>query len=374
MKTKQIIRCVLASTCFISLALGPAVFGQGALTPPGAPSPTMKTLQQVEPRTPISALPFVITNAGSYYLTTNVIAIASNPGITIYTNNVTLDLSGFTVQGVPTAGTAVYMPNACTNVTVRNGAITGWANNGVYGLSVYNLVCERLTISGIANYGIYCGGGGTLQDCLVQNGTIGIYMTNGTVSACTVKSSSSVGISAWSSTVSACTVQSSGTEGIYANYSVVSGCNVSGWFYDIYAVHSSVSGCTVSGGSNGIEAEASSVSGCLVQGCFYSGIYIDYPGCQIIGNNCIGNNTSVSTYDAGILVNDNNNRIENNHVTGSGYAGIRLYGSYTGNIIIRNTVSGSGSNYITNSTSAFGPIITAVGTITNLNPWANFSY
>ena len=29
------------------------VFAQGSLTPPGAPAPTMKTLAQIEPRTPI---------------------------------------------------------------------------------------------------------------------------------------------------------------------------------------------------------------------------------------------------------------------------------------------------------------------------------
>ena len=45
-----------------------------------------------------------------------------------------------------------------------------------------------------------------------------------------------------------------------------------------------------------------------------------------------------------------------------------------GNVVIRNTVNASGSNYLTNSASAFGPIITTSGTITNLNPWANFSY
>ena len=45
---------------------------QGGLTPPGAPAPTMKSLAQIEPRTPISSVPFTISTAGSYYLTTNV--------------------------------------------------------------------------------------------------------------------------------------------------------------------------------------------------------------------------------------------------------------------------------------------------------------
>jgi len=33
---------------------------QGPLTPSGAPEPTMNTLGQVEPRTPISSLPYTI--------------------------------------------------------------------------------------------------------------------------------------------------------------------------------------------------------------------------------------------------------------------------------------------------------------------------
>src|ERR1700733_5595894 len=74
-------------------------FAQGSLTPPGAPAPTMLTLSQVEPRTPISTAPYFITLPGSYYLTTNLMISSGNNAIVIETNNVTIDLNGFTIFG-----------------------------------------------------------------------------------------------------------------------------------------------------------------------------------------------------------------------------------------------------------------------------------
>src|SRR5438445_13129756 len=76
---------------------------QGSLTPPGAPAATMKTLSQVEPRTPISSVPFAITNSGSYYLTTNLTGTGGGAAISITTSNVTLDLNGFTLAGLGTS-------------------------------------------------------------------------------------------------------------------------------------------------------------------------------------------------------------------------------------------------------------------------------
>ncbi|MDQ6631548.1 MAG: right-handed parallel beta-helix repeat-containing protein, partial [Verrucomicrobiota bacterium] len=123
----------------------------------------------------------------------------------------------------------------------------------------------------------------------------------------------------------------------------------------------------------GISALSSTVSGCLVQSSAVSGIFVFGPGSQIIGNTCIGNNTSLSASDAGIYINDSNNRIEGNHVTASGSAGIRVNDSFfTNNVVIKNTVAGNGANnYLGTNFNDFGPIGTAAA---STSPWANISH
>ena len=83
--------------------------GQGALTPPGAPAPTMRSLDQVYGRTDArTALTnsgaVTISQPGSYYLTTN-LTVSSGSAITIATNGVTLDLNGFTIRSTEASPT-----------------------------------------------------------------------------------------------------------------------------------------------------------------------------------------------------------------------------------------------------------------------------
>jgi hypothetical protein len=170
------------------LVTAPRVFPQGSLTPPGAPAPTMKTLAQIEPRTPISSVPLTINSSGSYYLTQNV-SVSTGNAIDIEADNVTLDLNGFTISSTasPSGGTAINLIGR--NVTILNGLIKSGAtvSGGVYSgtgfrYGIYdvfvgdaapsNLRVSSVSVSGVLGLGIYLGSSSIVQSCKVD--TVGI--------------------------------------------------------------------------------------------------------------------------------------------------------------------------------------------------------
>jgi hypothetical protein len=78
-------------TILSAAAVAAEVLAQGPLTPPGAPAPVMKTLEPIEPRIPVSSLPFTISQPGGYYLAGNLqYTAATGDAITIASNDVTL--------------------------------------------------------------------------------------------------------------------------------------------------------------------------------------------------------------------------------------------------------------------------------------------
>jgi hypothetical protein len=145
MKTKLLITglTVLAlSTLNSQLS---TAFAQGSLTPPGQPAPTMKSADQIEPRTIVNAVNtpgdatslFIIRQPGSYYLTTN-LTVSTGDGIDINTNNVTLDLNGFTIASTAASatGNGILLASGLSDITIYNGHIRGGVTNngsGVYG-------------------------------------------------------------------------------------------------------------------------------------------------------------------------------------------------------------------------------------------------
>lgn len=155
-----------ASALLLGLAalLLPASFlpAQGPLAPTGGPAPTGRTLEQIEPRTPIPAsgpFPYVITQKGSYYLTGNV-SVATGNAIVIQSSDVNLDLSGFTISSTSAtlSGRAVLLDSgAANNIAIANGFIRG--------TTTYNSISNAYSGGGFGT-----GVGTTFQGSLGPNG------------------------------------------------------------------------------------------------------------------------------------------------------------------------------------------------------------
>jgi hypothetical protein len=181
MKAPQafIISTVLSAVLCGACLLPQAAFCQGNLTPPGLPAPTMKTLAQVEPRTPISTLPYTISTGGSYYLVSNLVGVASQNGILIQADNVTVDLNGFALIGVGGSLHGITVTSAQQqNLAIYNGTVRGWGGNGIDAGNASNAQYERLRLAGNTGDGLVIGSSAITHDCVAaSNGGSGLHVT-----------------------------------------------------------------------------------------------------------------------------------------------------------------------------------------------------
>jgi hypothetical protein len=222
MRSHQFLRLILLG--FVAIASAHHAFAQGSLTPPGAPAPTMKTLDQLyskmDARTAITSIGAATISApGSYYLTTN-ITVSSGNGVNITVPNVTLDLNGFTISSTSAtpSGSGVAIQSGATDVTVLNGHIKGTFVNaggnfsgggffsGINGSS-QNVRVTGVSVTACTNYGIslLTSQSTIIESCAVQGiGGTGLYAAN--VSHSTAYQCSGTAILA--DTVSDCFAQS----------------------------------------------------------------------------------------------------------------------------------------------------------------------
>jgi len=181
---------VLLLAAVLAMGILRDVVAQGSFTPPpGAPGPVMRSLDQVEARTPITNTTSLVTisQPGSYYLTGN-LTVSTGNGIVIATNGVTLDLNGFTIRSTsPTPSGSGVLISDVINVLIKNGFIQGTVtNNGsnVYsgggfnegilaiGVNAANITVASVSVVGCWSAGIELGAGGARQflaeSCLVR--------------------------------------------------------------------------------------------------------------------------------------------------------------------------------------------------------------
>ncbi|TVQ59993.1 MAG: right-handed parallel beta-helix repeat-containing protein [Phycisphaerales bacterium] len=350
----------------------------GDLNPPAGPiSPTMKTLDEIEPRTAINAQNtpgdtdclYRISQPGSYYVTENLHGESGKSGICIDSENVKVDLMGFSIVGAPGSLYGVFVRSFRRSIRLHNGSVEQWGLDGVNlvdgDLSGVNHEVDAVFVSQNNGRGIRVGANSVIQNCIAfNNGTIGISGgVNAIISHCVARTSGNVGIAGGAGgTMMHCAAEQNASHGLFtSNSGLVLHCN------------------SLNNEGNGIHVGvASMVSHCTAAGNTISGIRLN--GRSIALNNVCQSNNAVGD-GAGILISNARNRVEGNNCVLNG-VGIRA--TTGGHFIARNTCSGNVVNWdiaannaclVVNATlgSAFAGNAGGVST-GSTDPNANYTY
>ena len=410
-----------------------SAFAQGSMTPPpGPPAPTMKSLDQVEPRKPIGPATSTVTinTPGSYYLTGDIVISTGNSAVVVSSGDVTLDLNGFSIRKIAGtssgAGISVAGPadNSARTITIRNGHISGVFDLGVSMARAHNVTIEDLAIQGMVSVGISVSAvtlstnNLIVRRCRILGDVVDRLpsppLTSMTSSAidvrfamaplienCVIANVAGDGIrlltansgdTTSSGIIRGCVISRCGGNGIDADTNtstprgvLVEKCTVDQCGGDGISILGSarIIDCTaVNNTGNGIEcmSRQALITGCVAENNLANGIEVG-SNSRVINNACNGNGNGASD-GAGILVLGSDCHIEGNTVTDAD-RGIDVDG--TGNLIIKNAASGNTTNYDIVANNKVGVIVSAPNSIAisgstggagvgTTDPWANISY
>jgi Right handed beta helix region len=387
--------------------------------PPGPVGPTMKTLVEIEPRVAVQSLPgsatalHVISEPGSYYLTGNITGVAGKHGLAIAADDVTVDLNGFALVGVPDSLSGINVSAVRVNVAIHGGTIRNWGGKGVDFSQVTNAVLRDLRIMNNGGMALHAGGSAVVEGCVATGNVDGIRVgdasrvagstanNNGngngiiaglssTITNCTARGNGDGIVAEKRSTIRGCTSSGNIAVGIRANDGcTVVGCTVSSNQVGIVAQKSvTISTCTatdnagngISAGNgstitqctagfnrdNGIALENSgSITGCTVHGNHFDGIAVN-SGVRVVGNTC-DTNANVGT-GAGIHATSDENLIQGNNLSNNRRG---IWSVAGGNLIVKNNAIGNlSANYDLHAADVVGTI---TSNPTTANAWANLS-
>ncbi len=331
----------------------------------------MKTLDQVEARIIVNAAntpgdatsSFVISQPGSYYLTGNLTVSTTKHGISIETDNVTLDLNGFAIisNAASGSGIGVNVPTGRVNLCVRNGTIRGWRSHGVGAINASSSILERLRAINNTGNGLMISNESAVRDCVMTgNGGDGLFSGDRVlVSGCVADINSGSGLNLRDDVhVTDCLV----SRGFGATAGILVG------------TRSTVSRCTANrNAGNGIQTgQETTVADCVAS--FNGSHGIVGPGlCNIVRNNCTSNLAS------GIVVTGGGGRIDGNNCWNNLSFGFSL--GPLANLVIRNSAGGQGSNNYkfggSSSLSGWAQFIDPLilgSLFPSDQPWANFTF
>ena len=310
---------------------------------------------QDEVRTPISSLPFTISQPGSYYLTGNLDGSAG--GIDITADDVTLDLMGFTIDGGGSVTDYGINFSGSSNVNIRNGTVKGFGYAGIYQGNFGPHYATVMDVQALGN--------GTLGIASTYSGIL-LNSSNSHVERCTAGDNGGHGIYAYYSSklINNTAYNNSGAYGIYgslgASLSGNTAYNNSG--IGIYGSDgASLSGNTAynNGGSGIYGSLGASLSGNTAYNNGY-GIHGSY-GASLIGNN-VYYNQNWGIYCAGSNLIKDNTIYYNNRANTAGQAGLYVYAdsrvagntldsNFQNNIYVSSSDNILKDNHVTDSTN-----------------------
>lgn len=364
------------------LAFAVSLSAQGPLTPPGAPAPTMKTLEQVEARRPVNGTTtpgndeyhFVINQPGSYYLTGN-LQVTKAHGISVSASRVTIDLNGFEIaRTAGSAGNAIAVSG--DHCSIKNGSLTGF-NNGISAFNAGSGMIEGVRVSACST-GVSAGTGWVLEHVFARGNQNGIGTSFvSTVSNCTAVGNSANGfLIGVGGRITNSTASQNGAAGIFlGDGATAERCSARLNGSGIVAIdRGTVRNCEV-------EENGSGTSGSGIIGSIRSVIKdnsskgnrlhgIEVSGDSVVSGNHVSNNGGGgSPTAAGIRLNGSGSRVEGNHVRDNAGSGIVASAS---DVVIRNTAGGNTNNYnVPNGSVNFAPVQPVNNTT---NPNANHAF
>jgi parallel beta-helix repeat protein len=336
--------------CLSALAF-PSSTLAGELNPPAGP---VAETGRFGPRIEINAVNtpgdfdsiYKITEPGSYYVSGNITGVVGKSAIEIASSGVTVDLMGFELLGVAGSFRGIHAGLILKNVSISNGSIRSWDDDGIGGNTLANSVLRDLRS--------------------VDNGADGLVIgANSLVVGCTSEGNGGHGI------------VTSGESSVIGNIAMINTGSgiVTGAASTIRENTAAVN--TIDGIVAGFGSQVSWNTAALNKA---DGIEVG-SDCLVAFNNCDSNGNAGGD-GAGIHATGADNRIDSNNVTDSD-RGIDVDGS--GNLIIRNSASGNGTYYDIVANNKVGVIVQAPNSaaisgqtggagVGTTDPWANISY
>ena len=368
----------------------------GNLNPPGgAVSSTMKTLDQVESRTPISSTTspgdgdsvYRISSSGSYYLTGNVSVGNGRAGIEIAASNVTLDLNGFAIieSILASALDGVTVTGNQVSVTVRNGAVRSVNGDGVDMANIRGGFIEGISVRNVGGVGIRTGAGARVINCdtSVCNGAGFVTSSNVTLQSCTAELNGAIGFQlSFSCVARDCTANANSQSGFTRGVgSTLENCtslsNSTAGFSLAAGARASNCAAYLNGASGFSVGDGGLVESCVARGNVQYGVTLSdnatVTDTSVFSNGSAGivaasdcailDNTCRDNVGHGVLLNGSRNHVARNSISGHAI-GVQYVGCR--NIVIANVLTANPTQLLATGSCDIFVGFNFIGTLSNL--------